>query len=82
MCLMGFDIEFMVYVPGLEMYAPDTLSRMPARNTNSVHRSKNVNDFNAETEAFVCSVLDAIPVSDVNLQHQDEVCKILKQYRF
>ena len=42
---------------------------------------KNVGDFNAETKVFVCSVLDAIPVSDIKLrqiidsQDQDEVCK-------
>ena len=53
-----------------------------------IHEYKNVDDFNAETEVFVCSVLDAIPVSDVKLQQiidlqdQDEVCKTLKQYCF
>ena len=88
MCLMRFNIEPMVHVPGKEMYAPDTLSRMLARNTNTVHKFKNVGDFNAEREVFVCSVLDAIPVSDVKLQQiidsqdQDEVCKTLKQYCF
>ena len=88
MRLMRFNIESMVHVPGKQIYAPDTLSRMLARNTNTEHKSKNVDDFNAETEVFVCSVLDAIPISDVKLQQiidsqdQDEVCKTLKQYCF
>ena len=66
--LMRFSIESMVHVPGKEMYAPDNLSRMLARNTDIVHKSKNVDDFNAEIEVFLCSVLDAFPVSDVKLQ--------------
>ena len=66
------------------MYAPDTLSGMLARNRNTVHRSNNVDDFHTETEVFVCSILDEIPVSDVKLQQigdsqdQDEVCKTLR----
>ena len=58
---MKFNTESMVHVPGKLMYAPDTLSRMLARNTT-------FDDFNAETEVFVSSVLDAIPVFDVKLQ--------------
>ena len=75
MCLMRFNIESMVQVPGKEMYAPDTLSRMLVRNKNTVH-------------IFVCSVLDAIQVSDVKLQQiidsqdQNEVWKTFKQYCF
>ena len=40
MRLMRFNIESMVHVPGKKMYVPDTLSRMVARNTNTVHRSR------------------------------------------
>ena len=58
---------------------------MLAKNTNTVHKSKNVDDFNAETEVFICSVLDAIPVSDVKLQQvidsQDKV-KVCKAIMF
>ena len=38
------------------MYAPHTLSSMLVGNTNTVHKSKNADDANAETEVFVCSV--------------------------
>ena len=66
--MMRFNIESMVNVPVKEMYAPDTLSRMLARNTNTVHKSKDVDDFNTEREAFICSALDAIPVFNVKLE--------------
>ena len=50
--------------------------------------SKDVNKFNEETEAYVCSILDSLPVSDIKLQQiievqdNDEVCKTIKQYCF
>ena len=53
MRLTRFNIESMVHVPGKEMYAPDTLSRMLARNTSTVHKSKNADDLNVKTDLFV-----------------------------
>ena len=50
--------------------------------------SKDVNKFNEEIEAYVCSILDSLPVSDIKLQQiieaqdNDEVCKTIKQYCF
>ena len=84
MRLLRFNIESMIHVPGKEMYTSDTLSRLMARKSVS----KDVNKFNDETEAYVCSILDLLPVSDVKLQQfieaqdNDEVCKTIKQYCF
>ena len=50
--IQHFNIESMVHVPGKEMYAPDTLSRMLAKNTNTAHKFKNAHDFNAETRSI------------------------------
>ena len=72
----------MIHVPGKEMYTSDTLSRLMARKSVS----KYVNKFNEETEDYVCSILEPLPVSDVKLQQiieaqeNDEVCKTIKQY--
>ena len=63
MCLLRFNIESMIHVPGKEMYTSDTLSRLLARKSVS----KDVNRFNEETEPYVCSILDSLPVSDVKL---------------
>ena len=74
----------MIHVPGKEMYTSNTLSRLMARKS----LSKDVNKFNEETEADVCSILDSLPVSDIKLQQiieaqdNDEVCKTIKQYCF
>ena len=74
----------MIHVPGEEMYTSDNLSRMMARKS----LSKDVNKFNEETEAYVCSILDSLPVSDIKLQQiteaqdNDEVCKSITQYCF
>ena len=84
MCLLRFNIESMIHVTGKEMYTSDTLSRLMARKSVS----NDVNKFNEETEAYVCSILDSLPVSDVKLQKiieaqdNDEVCKTIKQYCF
>ena len=84
MCLLRFNIESMIHVPGNEMYTSDTLSRLMARKSVS----KDVNKFNVETEAYVCSILDSLQVLDVKLQQiieaqdNDEVCKTIKQYCF
>ena len=84
MSLLRFNIESMIHVPGKEMYVSDTLSRLLARKSVS----KDVNKFNEETEAYVRSILDSVPVSDVKLQQiieaqdNDEVCKTIKQYCF
>ena len=82
--LLRFNIESMIHVPGKETYTSDTLSRLMTRKS----LSKDVNKFNEETEAYVCSFLDSLPVSDVKLQQiieaqdNDEVCKTIKQYCF
>ena len=74
----------MIHVPGKEMYTADTLSSLMARN----FLSKDANKFNEETEGYVCSSLDSLPVSDVKVQQiieeqdNDEVCKTIKQYCF
>ena len=84
MGLLRFNIESMIHVPGKVMYTSDTLSRLMARKSVS----KDVNKLNEETEAYVCSILDSLPVSDVKLQQiieaqdNDEVCKAIKQYCF
>ena len=82
MRLLRFNIESMIHVPGKEMCTSDTFSRLMARKS----LSKDVDKFNEETEAYVCSILDSLPVSDVKLQQiieaqdNDEVCKTIKQY--
>ena len=83
MRLMRFNIQEMIHVPGKNMYTSDTLSRMMTKET----ASKETSQFDEnETEAFVCSIMDALPVSDLKLQQlieaqdQDEVCKQLRQY--
>ena len=84
MRLLRFNIESMIHVSGKEMYTSDTLSRFMAKKSVS----KDVSKFNEETEAYVCSILDSLPVSDVKLQQiikaqdNDEVCKTIKQYCF
>ena len=66
------------------MYIPDTLSRSMARKS----LSKDVSKFNEETEAYVCSILDSLLVSDIKLQQiieaqdNDEICKTIKWYCF
>ena len=46
----------MIHVPGKEMHTSDTLLRLMARK----FLSKDVNKFNEETEAYVCSILDLL----------------------
>ena len=83
MRLMRFNIQEMIHVPGKNMYTSDTLSRMMMKETTSKETSHS--DEN-ETEAFVCSIIDALPISDIKLQQlievqeQDEVSKQLRQY--
>ena len=84
MRLMRFNIQSILHVPGKEMYTPDTLSRLMTNNTVC----KEAAQFNEETEAYVCSILNSLPVSDVILQKiieaQDtvEVCRTIKEYCF
>ena len=84
MHLLRFNIESMIHVPGKEMYTSNTLSRLMTR----ISVSKDVNKFNEETEVYVCSILDSLPVSDIKLQQiieaqdNDEVYKTIKQYHF
>lgn len=46
------------------MYTPDTLSRLMANDTVC----KDIDQFNEDTETFICSILDSLPVSHVKLQ--------------
>ena len=80
MHLMRFNIQEMIHVPGKSMYTSDTLSRMMTKES----ASKETSQFDEkETEAFVYSIMDALPISDLKLQQlieaqdQDEVCKQL-----
>ena len=62
MRLMRFNIQEMIHVPGKNMYTSDTLSRMMTKET----ASKETSQFDEnETEAFVCSIMDALPISDL-----------------
>ena len=83
MRLMRINIQEMTHVPGKTMYTSDTLSRMITKETASKETS-NFDD--NETYAFVCSIMDVLPLSDLKLQQlmeeqdQNEVCKQLRQY--
>ena len=64
MRLMRFNIQEMIHVPGKSIYTSDTLSRMMTKET----ASKETSQFDEnETEAFVCSIMDALPISDLKL---------------
>ena len=82
--LMRFNIKSILHVPGKEMYTPDTLSRLMKNNTVC----KEAAQFSEETEVYVCSILNSLPVSDVILQQiieaqdTDEVCRTIKEYCF
>ena len=85
MRLMRFNIKSILHVPGKEMYTPDTLLRLMVTNSTVGNEAA---QFNEETEVYVCSILNSLPVSDVILQQiieaqdTDEVCKTIKEYCF
>ena len=73
----------MVHVPGKQMYTRDTLSRLQRKQPDSKPEESLIPD--KEMSAFVCSIVDALPVSDIKLkqiieaQEEDEVCKQIRQ---
>ena len=81
---MRFNIKSILHVPGKEMHTPDTLSRLMTNNTVC----KEAAQFNEETEVYVCSILNSLPVSDVikqqiiEAQDTDEVCRTVREYCF
>ena len=84
MRLMRFDIKQMVHVPGKQMYTSDALSRLIARQPYKQPEQSLIPD--DDMKAFIGSIIDALPVSDVKLkqiieaQDEDEICKQIKQY--
>ena len=81
---MRFDIKQMVHVPGKQMYTRDTLSRLIARQHYKQPEQSLIPD--DDMTAFIGSIIDRLPVSDVKLkqiievQDDDEICKRIKQY--
>ena len=73
----------MVHVPGKQMYTSDTLSRFQHKQPDSKPEESLIPD--QEMSAFVCSIVDALPVPDIKLkqiieaQEEDEVCKQIRQ---
>ena len=84
MRLMRFNIKHMVHVPGKQMYTSDTLSRLQRKQPDSKPEESLIPD--QEMSAFICSIVDALPMSDIKLkqiieaQEEDEVCKQIRQY--
>ena len=84
MRLMRFNIKRMVHMPGKQMYTSDTLSRLQGKQPDCKPADSLIPD--QEMSAFVCSIVDALPVSDIELkqiieaQEEDEVCKQIRQY--
>ena len=84
MRLMRFDIKQTVHVPGNQMYISDTLSRLIARQPYNLPEQILMPD--DDMTAFIGSIIDTLPVSDVKLrqiieaQDKDEICKQIKQY--
>ena len=64
MHLTRFNIGFTLHLPGKKMCTPDTLSRLMPNNIVLTEADQ----FNEETEAYICSVLDSFQVSVVKLQ--------------
>ena len=73
-----------VYVPGKQIDTSDTLSKLHRKQPDSKPEESQISD--QEMSAFVCSIVDALPVSDIKLkqiieaQEEDEVCKQIGQY--
>ena len=84
MRLMRVNIKRMVHVPGKQTYTSDTLSRLQRKQPDNKPEESLISD--QEMSAFVCSIVNALPVSDIKLkqiieaQEEDEVCKQIRQY--
>ena len=82
MRFMRFFIKSLIHIPGKEMYASDLLSRMIPKDDIV----KKDTELESEMNDYICSVIDAIPVSDMKLkqlidaQDEDEVTKKIKEY--
>ena len=74
----------MVHVPGKQRYTSNTLSRLQHKQPDSKPEESLIPD--QEMSAFLCSIVDAMPVSNIKLkqiteaQEEDEVCKQIEQY--
>ena len=55
----------MVHVPGKQMYTSDTLSRLQRKQPDSKPEESLIPD--QEMSAFVCGIVDALPMSDIKL---------------
>ena len=70
MRLMRFNIKRMVHVPGKQIYTSDTLSRLQHKQPDSKPKDSLIPD--QEMSAFVCSIIDALSVSDIKLKQRIE----------
>ena len=81
---MSFNIKRMVDVPGKQRYTSNTLSRLQHKQADSKTEESLIPD--QEMSAFLCSIVDAMPVSNIKLkqiteaQEEDEVCKQIEQF--
>ena len=79
MRLTRFDIKQMVHVLGKQMYTSDTLSRLIARQPYKQPEQSLIPD--NDMTAFIGSITDTLPISDVKLkqiievQDDDKICK-------
>ena len=81
MRLMRLNIKRMVHVPGKQMYTSDTLSKLALQSKQPDSKSEESLIPDQEMSTFVCSIVDALPVSKIKLkqiieaQEEDDVCK-------
>ena len=84
MSLLRFNIESMIHVPGKKIVYFRYFVKVDGQKI-CVQRCQK---FYEKTEAYVCFILDSLPVLDIKLQQiidaqdNDEVCKTIKQYCF
>ena len=64
---MKFNIKRMVHVPGKQMYTCDTLSSLQHKQSDSKPEESLIPG--QEISAFVCSIVNVLPVSDIKLKH-------------
>ena len=81
MRLMRVHIKSLVHIPGKEMYTSDMLSRMIPNGGNVVQH-----EWESEISDYVSSIIDTIPISDIQLQqlieaqNENEVTKNVQEY--